>query len=353
MYFFKKNKVRKEKITPFVSLIIAAYNEEKVIEKKIYNSLKLDYPSESIEIIVVSDGSNDKTPIIVEKFRDSKIFSLFEPQRKGKTAALNRAVGHANGDIIIFSDANSMYESNAIKMLVSNFYDTTVGGVCGRKSIIKNLQRESSRGDSFFWNFESFIKTIQSYVGSISTGDGEIFAIRKNLYSLIPEIVINDDTAITFNIVEKGYRVVYEPEAISWEEASTNIEDDFNVKARMVFGGYQTLCIYSRMLFPPKSYFAFQFISHKMLRWLMPFLLIGLFISNYFISYGFYIFFWLLQIGFYSIALTGYVMRKNNHEIGYLYFPFYYCTMNIAALLGFIYFLRKESITSIWKKADR
>lgn len=353
MYFFKKKKVRKENITPFVSLIIAAYNEEKVIEKKIYNSLNLDYPSESIEIIVVSDGSNDKTPIIVEKFRDSKIFSLFEPQRKGKTAALNRAVGHANGDIIVFSDANSMYESNAIKMLVSNFYDTTVGGVCGRKSIIKNLQRESSRGDSFFWNFESFIKTIQSYVGSISTGDGEIFAIRKNLYSLIPEIVINDDTAITFNIVEKGFRVVYEPEAISWEEASTNIEDDFNVKARMVFGGYQTLSLYSRMLFPPKSHFAIQFISHKMLRWLMPFLLIGLFISNCFISYGFYIFFWLLQIVFYSIALTGYVMRKNNHEIGYLYFPFYYCTMNIAALLGFLYFLRKDNITSIWKKADR
>jgi poly-beta-1,6-N-acetyl-D-glucosamine synthase len=351
--WLKRKPINRKEIYPDLSLIIAAYNEEKVIEEKIRNCVALDYPEERLEVIIVSDGSTDHTPQLVEKYRKPNLKGLFEPPRRGKTAALNRAVQQAKGEIIVFSDANSMYDPQALKMLVRNFNDPAVGGTCGRKSILKNLQRESSRGDSLFWDFESYLKKKQSITGSISTGDGEIFAIRKNLYSKIPETIINDDTAITFNIINAGFRVVYEPEAITWEEASTVIEDDFNVKARMVSGGYQTLKFYAHMLFPPRSYFAFQFLSHKMLRWGMPFLLINLFISSLLMGYGIYIVLWWAQAAFYLTAILGYSFRKSNINMKVLYFPFYYCAMNIAAGVGFFYFLRRDSLTNIWKKAAR
>ncbi len=349
----KKNPIDKKEISPDLSLIIAAYNEEKVIEQKIMNCMELDYPDEKLEIIIVSDGSTDNTPQLVERHKNLSVIGLFEPLRRGKTAALNRAVNQAAGEVIVFSDANSMYDPKALKMLARNFHDSSVGGVCGRKSILKNGQRESSRGDSLFWDFESSLKKLQSLVGSISTGDGEIFAIRKQLYTVIPETVINDDTAITFNIIKKGFRVIYEPEAVSCEEASTIIEDDFNVKARMVSGGYQTLKLFSGMLFPPRSYFAFQFFFHKVIRWIMPFLLVSLFISSFLMGHRVFFLFGCLQIAFYLSALTGFLLRKKNKKLGVLYFPFYYCAMNIAAGLGFFYFLRGDSLTRIWKKATR
>ena len=343
--------IKIQEIYPTVSLIVAAYNEERVIKKKIENCLALDYPIDQLEIIVISDGSTDNTPKIVDNYKAIK--GLHQPERQGKTAALNRAVEKATGKIIVFSDANSMYEPKAIKFLCRNFHDSSVGAVCGRKSIVKNLERESSRGDTMFWNFESTIKVLQSKIGSITTGDGEIFAIRRHLYEKVPEEIINDDTAITFDIIRKGYRVIYEPEAISKEEASIVLEDDFNVKARMVSGGYQTLAYYSSMLFPPKNYFAFQFIAHKVLRWCMPLLLILLFIANIFILKGFYLLFFCLQLLFYLLAGYAYYEKSKNHNISILYVPLYYCSMNLAALYGFYYFLRRDKVINIWKKAER
>jgi poly-beta-1,6-N-acetyl-D-glucosamine synthase len=345
--------VRKDEYIPSVSLVVAAYNEEKILEQKIFNSFELDYPQNNLEIIVVSDGSTDSTPQIAEKYSGKGVISLFDPPRKGKTAALNRALAIAKGDIVVFSDANSMYDRKAIKLLTRNFIDSNVGGVCGMKSIVKNLKRESSRGDSLFWDFESELKKMESQFGSITTGDGEIFAIRKELYEPIPEEVINDDTAITFNIIKKGYRVVYEPEAKSNEEASLILEDDFNVKARMVSGGYQTLSFYSKEFFPPKTFFVFQFLSHKVLRWMMPFILIFLFLANIFILHGIFLVTFILQSLFYLTAIFGYFTRKRKWTLSLLYIPLYYCLMNTAAFLGFFHYLRRRPGVSIWKKAMR
>lgn len=350
---FVKKPINRKEIYPAVSLIIAAYNEKKVIAEKINNSFALDYPEDKLEIIIVSDGSTDETPNIVNSYKDRGVISLHDPPRKGKTAALNRAVDCATGEIIVFSDANSMYDPKAIKMLVRNFNDSTVGGVTGRKSIVQSMDRESSRGDSLFWKFESTIKVRQSRINSITTGDGEIFAIRRNLYIKIPEYVINDDTAITFNIIKKDLRVVYEPYAISREEASIVIKDDFNVKARMVCGGYQTLALYWDMLFPPKNFFAFQFIVHKVLRWAMPLLLISLYSCNIFLLYGFFLWFLFLQSIFYFSALSGLFLKKSGYNLGVIYWPYYYCTMNVAAVIGLFHFLTGKSGVKIWKKAAR
>jgi len=338
---------------PTVSLIISAYNEERIIKKKIENSLNLDYPREKLEIIVVSDGSTDSTPDIANEYAKYGVVSLFDPPRRGKTAALNHAAKYAHGDILIFSDANSMYNTDAIKKLVRNFRDDAIGGVCGRKSILKNESRESSKGDSLFWNFESRFKTWQSKAGSISNADGEIFAIRRELYKEIPIDIINDDQFITFNLVRAGYRVVYEPEAVSTEEASIAIEDDFRVKARMVAGGYQITARELDFLFPPRNFFAIQFISHKLIRYLMPILNISLFTSNMFILHGWYKIFFITQLLFYTASVIGYFAIKTRKIPNIFYFPFYYTSMNTAALVGLYYFIISKNNISIWKKAER
>jgi len=346
--------VEKQSSFPYVTLVIAAYNEEKIIREKIENCFALDYPKDKLEIIIVSDGSTDKTPEIVSEFSEQGIISLFSPPRKGKTSALNRAVAKASGEIVVFSDANSMYKTDAITQLVANFSEPSIGGVCGRKSIVKSDTRESSTGDSLFWQLESFLKIQQSRGGSITTGDGEIFAIRRELYQTIPEEIINDDTAITFQIIEKGYRVVYEPDAVSAEEASIVLKDDFNVKVRMVSGGYQTLQYYGRVIFPPRSFFAVQFFSHKVLRWTMPLWLITLMIVNVCLLEGFYFAFFCLQASFYFLALAGFLLKRTGRNINIVfYIPLYFCTMNFAACKGLIAFLTNESQVNIWKKAAR
>ena len=345
--------VQKGPVLPSVSLVVAAYNEEKVIDAKLKNCFELDYPLDKLEVIIVSDGSTDRTPQIVENYRGRGVIGLYDAPRKGKTAALNRGVARARGDIILFSDANSIYEAQAIKLLVRNFQDPSVGGVCGRKRIVGNSKRESSRGDSLFWDFESRIKVQQSRIGSITTGDGEIFAVRRTLYQEIPPDVINDDTAITLNILQKGYRVIYEPEAVSNEEASLVLEDDFKVKARLVAGGYQTLALYPDVLFSRLNFFALQFLSHKVLRWSMPMLLIPLYAVNLFLLEGIFRYAFAGQSVFYLAGGIGYALKRSGRSPGVSYLPLYYCSMNAAALVGFFYFMTKRAGTHIWKKAKR
>lgn len=332
-----------------VSFIVAALNEENIIRQKIENCLELDYPTNKMQFVFVLDGSTDKSYEIAKSYEHLGFICLYDQQRRGKTAAINRAMEIAGGDVVVFSDANSMFDKDALKNLLQNFSDEQIGGVCGRKGIIENYERASSRGDSFYWNIESVIKMLQSKIGSISTGDGEIFAMRRCLYHRLPENIINDDTAITFEIINDGFRVVYEPSAITYEEASITLKDDFNVKVRMVAGGYQTLQIYSQLLFPKAPLFYVQFISHKVLRWFMPVLLILLLVSNMFVlDHSLLMFFFLLQLFFYLTALMGYLFKFK-----VLYFPLYYVIMNFAALSGLYKYVRGDMGINIWKKAER
>jgi cellulose synthase/poly-beta-1,6-N-acetylglucosamine synthase-like glycosyltransferase len=342
---------------PTVSLIIAAYNEERVIAKKLKNSLALEYASENLEIIVVSDGSTDNTPRIVEAFREKGVTNLFVPQRQGKAAAINRAVGQARGEILLLSDANCFYDAQAVRSLARHFSNSEVGGVTGRKSIRKQEERESSRGDGAFWKVESCVKSWESRIGSVPTADGEIFALRRSVFVPLPEDTINDDTFLTFQIVRRGLRVIYEPAAVSEEFASQTLADDFRVKARMVCGGMQTLKRNARFLFPPRSFFAFQFLVHKGLRHFMPLLLVGLFFTNIgLVALGgetIYRLALAAQGAFYTVALAGAAWPKRDFIPSALYFPLYFCAMNTAALVGIGYYLRQAPLMAIWKKASR
>lgn len=343
---------------PTISLIIAAYNEEKVIRRKLENSLALDYPRAKLEIIVVSDGSTDHTHDIASSFQADGVIAIHEPARRGKTAALNRAVDFAHGEILLFSDANSFYRQDVPGLLARWFGVEEVGGVTGRKAIFAHGQRESSRGDRLFWDFESRLKTAESRLGSIPTGDGEIFAVRKSAFQRLDEKIINDDMAITLDLIMQGLRVAYEPRAVSEEQASLTLEEDFRVKARMVLGGFQILSRYRACFFPPSSLFAVQFLLHKTLRHLMPVLLLLLLGTNMALvarlpqgHFG-YSFFLDLQLAFYGTALLGFFIRRAGMA-RVLYLPLYYCYMNLAALRGLSYFLFKADGVSIWKKAER
>ncbi|MBI2521714.1 MAG: glycosyltransferase family 2 protein [Bdellovibrio sp.] len=339
---------------PSVSMIIAAYNEEKVIRQKILNSLELEYPKNKIEIIVVSDGSNDRTHSIVQEYADRGVIAITDPQRKGKSMAINRGVGKAKGEILFFTDANTILDKSCLGKLVRNFHDMKVGGVSGKKVIKKSdKDRSADLGDQTYWEFESALKLKESQIDSIPTGDGEIFAIRRMLFETLPEGTINDDSAITFDIVKKGHRVIYEPEALSSEEASITLKDDFNVKARMVYGGLQIVRRYKNSLKQFKNFFVFQFISHKVLRYSMPIFLILLLVSNLFLAGSFYWIFLVAQLSFYLSALIGFRQYKKGIRNVFFYYPMYYCMVNLAALKGIIYFLRNMSPNEIWKKAVR
>jgi len=338
---------------PTISFVIAAYNEERVIGQKLMNTLSLDYPRDRLQVIVAADGCDDDTCRIADTFVDGGVHVLHQPARRGKTAALNRAVAAATGEIVVFSDANNHFNADALRKLVRHFADAHVGGVCGLKQIFESADREAATGDGLYWKYESAIKLAESRLGSITTADGEIFAVRRALYRPLDESLINDDAAITFDLVRARHRVLYEPAARSYEEASISIEEDFAVKVRMVSGGFQTLAREWRFLLPPRRAFALAFVSHKVLRWTAPEMLIAMLLSSAALAAAGSTFFaamLALQLAFYLLAATGYGLRRRGPLAMPLYVPFYFCAMNTAALFGLYRHLTRSTK---WKKARR
>lgn len=336
---------------PTLTVVIAAYNEERVIAAKLENTLALDYPADRLRVVVAAHGSSDATAEIAGGFAARGVTVLHDPVRRGKTAALNRAVEATASEIVVFSDANNNFNADALLQLVRHFADPKVGGVCGLKQIYDAHDRESAVGDGLYWKYESAIKIAESRLGSITTADGEIFAVRRELYRTLDESLINDDAAITLDLVRSGYRVLYEPGARSYEHASIRIEDDFNVKVRMVSGGFQTLARNWRFLIPPRSAFAFAFLSHKVLRWLAPeFLILMLAASLMLAATPFFLVVLLGQVAFYALAWAGWRMRARATLPIAIYVPFYFCAMNLAALFGLY---RHLTQSTQWKKAER
>jgi poly-beta-1,6-N-acetyl-D-glucosamine synthase len=339
-------------VMPKVSFIIAAFNEEKVIEQKIKNTLSLNYPKDKLQIIIVSDGSDDRTPEIVRKYSSEGILGLHESPRNGKSAALNRGVECAEGEILVFSDANNDFSENSIIELVKHFSDSAIGAVTGAKHIYESNDRQSAAGDGLYWKYESKIKQAESYLGSITGAEGEILALRKSLFRPIDKDKINDDAAITFDMIRSGHRIIYESEAKAYEEASRDLVDDFNVKVRMTAGAFQTLSFEKNILFPPTSWFSFTFISHKVLRWLAPHFMLIIFLLPVFVLHRIdMLILFCLQLGFYAISLYGWLNRKSRLP-SLIYIPMYFTSMNMALFYGFLRHIRKNT-DSIWKKAER
>lgn len=271
---------KKEESEPMVSMVISAYNEEKVIAAKIENALALDYPLEKLEIMVVSDGSIDSTERIVSEFysRDHRVVLMGFPERAGKTACLNRSVPEARGDIIIFTDANSMFPPDILRKLVRNFADPQVGLVTGWTRYGNIHDVEDTTG--MYSRFEKWTKIRESMVSSCVGADGAVFAIRKELYRDLGKDDIND-FVIPLCIVKQGKRVVLDPQVYCFEQSTNDSGKEYKRQIRITTRTLNAIRRNLQFLNPFRyGSFAFFLLSHKVMRFLVPFFLIATFVSN-------------------------------------------------------------------------
>jgi cellulose synthase/poly-beta-1,6-N-acetylglucosamine synthase-like glycosyltransferase len=342
--------IRRGAIEPPVTLLISAYNEGRVIRKKLENSLALDYPRDRLEIIVISDGSDDDTDAIVKAYESRGVRLLRMPARGGKTVGLNFAVPQAAGDIVIFSDANALYHRMAVRHIVRNFADPTIGCVTGesRYEVDENAT-DSTASENLYWRYELALKRMETKIGSLVGGDGAIYAIRKKLFRpMRPEDL--SDFVNPLQIVAQGYRNVYEPEAISFEGGAESFDKEFRRKVRIVNRAWRGLWRVKQVLNPVHfGFYTLQVVSHKLLRWLIPVFMAGAFLANLFLlQHGkFYQALLASQITFYVFAVIGWLESPRPSISKLFYVPYYFCLVNYASLLGIISNYRGQKF-AVW-----
>ncbi len=333
---FVKRPVDRRDITPRVTFLITAYNEEKNIRKKLTEVLALDYPHEQLEVMVASDGSTDRTDEIVHEFRDQGVVLKRVEGRVGKTATQNEAVKAATGDIIIFSDATTVYEHDAIRKLVRNYNDPEVGAVSGRYEYVNPTGAPVGTGSILFWKYENFIKSMQTRIRTISGCCGCIYSVRKAAYVPLPGDIISD-LVEPLMVIQRGYRVVFEQEAVAYEETTEKSHEEFRMRIRVITRAMRGI-LYARGLLNPVRFpfVAFQLFSHKVLRWLIPFFLIGLLVANAFLlDRQFYVITFALQVAFYLLALVGLLADRVGKKFKPAAVPLYFCIVNTASLIAF------------------
>jgi cellulose synthase/poly-beta-1,6-N-acetylglucosamine synthase-like glycosyltransferase len=341
---------------PPVTLLVAAYNEADIIRTKIQNTLELDYPKNKLEIFFVTDGSTDQTPEIVKEYPDVQLFHSFE--RKGKIHAVNRVMKSVKTPIVIFCDANTDLNREAIKHIVRHYQDPTIGGVAGEKRILsKDKDNASGSGEGLYWKYESFLKKKDAEVYSIVGAAGELFSVRTELFEEPAENMIIEDFYLSMRITAKGYRFAYEPDAFAIETASASVKEEWKRKVRISAGGFQAMSKLSYLLNPFRyGILSFQYISHRVLRWtLAPLFLPLIFIANAWLAfYGipFYQLTLVLQVFFYGLAFLGYLLRDKKIGIKGFFVPYYFAVMNLSVYFGLNRYLRgKQSV--VWEKAKR
>jgi cellulose synthase/poly-beta-1,6-N-acetylglucosamine synthase-like glycosyltransferase len=319
-----------------VTLLISAYNESQVIASKMDNSLALDYPKDRLEVLVISDGSEDGTDAIVERYIQLGVRLVRQQPRMGKTAGLNLGVSQARGQILVFSDANALYQPDAIRQLVRHFSNPNVGYVVGNARYYeKGATSPSAASEGLYWKLETFLKKQGSRFGSVVGGDGAIYAIRREFYSLLLPTDINDFLN-PLQIIARGYLGLFEPAAVCYEEAADNFSQEFRRKVRIISRSLNALRRIPEVLNPFKNTrHWFMLVSHKVLRWFAPVFMILLFgVSLTLWRYPFYRFAALLQIAFYAMALVGWRWQTENRLGGVFSLPFYFCMVNLASLIG-------------------
>ncbi|HUW32738.1 MAG TPA: glycosyltransferase [Planctomycetota bacterium] len=348
---------------PAVSMIIPAYNEAEIIREKLENCLALDYPREKLEIIVASDGSSDGTTEIVREYADRGIVLFDYQQRSGKATVLNRSIPRARHDILIMSDANTMYEPMSIRHLVKHFADPRVGAVVG-EMILQSVSDEH-KGEVQYWRYEVVLKFMENKLGAILGANGGLYAIRKELYMPIPTNALNDDFLIPLRIREKGYRQAYSPEARATEGTAKNVKSEVLRKVRIAAGNFQSILFLWRLLNPLRGWIAFTFWSHKILRWLAPFFMIGAFVFNALLVPwsrlssvaaepldAIHSVLFAVQVAFYGTAAVGALAAKFPRIRKLCAVQYYFTAMNVAMLKGFLKFVRRTQKTT-WKKIER
>ena len=323
--------------TPRISVLIAAYNEEEAIERKIRQTLALEYPQERLEVLVLSDCSIDRTDEIVNAFPDRRVRLVRMPERRGKTFAQNIGVKAASGEIIIFSDATAIYHPKALLYLACSYQDSSVGAVSGRYQYFDSGdQSPTGLGSVAFWNYENLIKKMQSRIRTITGCCGCIYSVRKTAYTELPADIISD-LVQPLQAIRKGYRVVFEDRALAYEETTQSTGEEFSMRVRVVTRAMRGLLSVSGLLKPWKfPWPAFQLWSHKIMRWMVPLFLIALLAANsLLLDSSFYRFTLAVQMFFYAAALLN-MLLPLHRQWKPLGIPLFFCTLNAAALVSML-----------------
>ena len=333
-----------------MSLIISAYNEVAIIEQKLLNSLELDYPKALLEILVVSDHSSDGTDDVVQGFSRAGILLLPQSVRLGKSQGLNVAVSSASGEILLFSDANAIYEAESVRNLARHFKNASIGYVVGNARYRKRSgQAAAADSEGLYWRLETWLKQKESLLGSVVGGDGAIYAIRRELFTPLRPTDIND-LLNPLQIIARGYRGVYEPEAICYEDAGDSFEKEFQRKVRIVSRSINAVVREPKVLLPWCQFpHWFCLISHKLLRWFAPlFLAVALSSSLVLWRTPFYKLAAIVELSFYGLALLAAVIGPRRAKSRFLYLPYYFCLVNLASTVGILKFIR-GSLSPTWE----
>lgn len=344
---------------PEITLFIAAYNEADIIAEKMANCLSLAYPKHKLKILWVIDGSTDHSEVLLQQYPDVRVVS--SPLRKGKTAAINHGMGDVHTPIVIFSDANCFLNTDALRVIVHQFNDPSIGCVSGEKRVaFTDGDTISSKGEGTYWKYESLLKKLDFQYYSAVGAAGELFAIRTALFTAMPEDTLLDDFMLSMGIAQKGYRIAYTPDAYAVESGSLNMEEEAKRKRRIAAGGWQSI---TRLL-PLLNIFyygklSFQYLSHRVLRWsVTPFALFALLPLSFILGLGyvspynvFYVIF-VSQVAFYLCAGIGYLQRDHPNVSKLFYVPYYFIFMNINVVLG-IYYLLSNQHRGGWEKSQR
>lgn len=345
---------------PELTLLIAAYNEESVVSEKMKNCLELDYPTEKLHILWVTDGSNDRTNDYLSQWPQVTI--LHQPERQGKTAALNRGMRLVKTPITVFTDANTNLNREALKNIAHAFANPKVGCVAGEKRIAVQAESDAaSGGEGLYWKYESTLKKLDSRLYSAAGAAGELFAIRSELFEEMETDTLLDDFILSLRIVMRGYTIAYRADAYAVENGSANMDEEEKRKIRIAAGGLQSIWRLRPLLNPFRyGIFSFQYVSHRVLRWsITPILLFLIFPLNIILIFTtdtplFYSIIGLLQVAFYSMGSWGYYLSKKQIKNKILFIPYYFLFMNINVIKGFKYlYKRKGNKSGAWEKAKR
>lgn len=337
--------VKRAAIEPSVSVVMVVRNEEAVLAEKLRNLRGLEYPATNCQIVVVSDGSTDGTESILRELaRNPQVHVLLNPLADGKAMGLNAAMSVAQGDIVVFTDARQEIEPGAIRFLVENFADSEVGAVSGELMLGDPANGETGRGMGLYWQIEKRVRELEAAAGSVVGATGALYAVRRELVVEVPSQTILDDVFIPMNVVKQGFRVVFDERARAWDRPDLGTRREFRRKVRTLTGNYQLLQL-APWLLRKENPLRFEFISHKLIRLMVPFALIVSLVASWFLSGPFYRAAFWTQLGFYGLSLLGWT-RFNLGPVSRLSDAAYtFVALNVAALLAFANFVTGRKTT--------
>lgn len=349
-----------DEILPTVCLFVAAYNESSFVHQKVENNLELDYPEDKLEMVWVTDGSDDNTNDLLAAYPDVVVH--FVPERNGKIHAMNRGMEKVKSDIVIFSDGNTLLGKDTVKEIINKFKDKNVACVAGEKRIaLQDKDDAAAAGEGLYWKYESWLKSLDGALGSCIGAAGELFAIRTSLFKPVRSDAILDDFMISMQLAMKGYRVAYSDKAYAIEKGSADVSEEMKRKVRIAAGSIQTLVWLLPLLNIFKyKFLSFQYISHKVFRWVVvPLALWVVLVLNIMIvlnqgiqEYSVYTVLLLLQIIFYGMVVLGAILQKRAIKLRVLFVPYYFFMGNWAMWLGLKRYLAgKQSVN--WERAKR